>query len=301
MGVDVENLSDPAAKPENLLVGMFDEGDSYVIRRVTGASSWLLTWTVAGGGRLRQGETEVQARPGDLVVLGPSVAQHYGTDPYQGRWQFWWAHFQPRTPWVSWLHPYERPGRVYHIPVDVEAVSRRVGAVFRQLHADARWSGEAGLPEPAEVGARTARTVAASAPAARELALGGLETILVLTAVARADGGGGLDGRVRRAQALIDADPTADHTVAGLAARVALSPSRFAHLFAEQTGRGPMEAVRQARLGLAARLLEATELDVSQVAAASGFASPFHFSRRFHRYAGLSPRAYRDRLRQGSG
>jgi AraC family transcriptional regulator of arabinose operon len=78
---------------------------------------------------------------------------------------------------------------------------------------------------------------------------------------------------------------------------VALSPSRLAHLFTAETGRTPMRAVRQARIRHAAGLLEVTDLDVGQVAAASGFVSPFHFSRAFKREYGLPPRDYRDRLR----
>jgi AraC family transcriptional regulator of arabinose operon len=45
----------------------------------------------------------------------------------------------------------------------------------------------------------------------------------------------------------------------------------------------------------AATLLEATDLDIGQVAAASGFVSPFHFSRVFRREYGLPPRDYRAR------
>lgn len=299
--MEVKNLSDPAAEPESILVGIFDENTSYAIRRPGGASSWLLTWTMAGGGRLCQGDTKIRAQPGDLVILGPQITHHYGTDPDVGRWKFGWAHFQPRGPWLTWLHPFRRPGRVYRVSVSLEAMRQRVSAVFHQLHADAQWSGEAEPPASVAENTPTARIVAAVTPAARELTLGGLETILVLAALTGTGDDGSLDERVRRAQWLIDADPAADHTVAALAAQVALSPSRFAHLFAAQTGRSPMQAVCQARLTHAARLLDTTELDVAQVAAASGFADAFHFSRQFRHHTGLSPRAYRRRLRQRNG
>ncbi|WP_336214289.1 helix-turn-helix transcriptional regulator [Nonomuraea sp. LPB2021202275-12-8] len=80
---------------------------------------------------------------------------------------------------------------------------------------------------------------------------------------------------------------------------MALSPSRFAHLFAAETGRTPMRAVREARMRHAATLLEATDLDIGRVAAASGFVSPFHFSRAFRREYGVPPRDYRARGRIG--
>lgn len=47
----------------------------------------------------------------------------------------------------------------------------------------------------------------------------------------------------------------------------------------------------------AAQLLAATDLSIGQVATASGFVSPFHFSRTFSREFGMSPRGYRAKLR----
>ena len=118
--------------------------------------------------------------------------------------------------------------------------------------------------------------------------------VLLTTAAARPPSARpGADARVLRAQALITADPGAPHTVRSLAEAVALSPSRFAHLFTEQFGHSPMRALREARLGHAARLLESTDLSVERVAAASGFASPFHFSRVFRERYGMPPGAYR--------
>ncbi|MER5665877.1 helix-turn-helix transcriptional regulator, partial [Streptomyces mirabilis] len=110
-----------------------------------------------------------------------------------------------------------------------------------------------------------------------------------------------LDARVRHAEAVIAADPGAPHTVRSLAGAVALSPSRFAHLFTEQLGRSPMRALREARLLHAARLLEATELPVERVAAASGFTSAFHFSRVFRQRYGTPPGAYRKGIARSAG
>jgi AraC family transcriptional regulator of arabinose operon len=110
-----------------------------------------------------------------------------------------------------------------------------------------------------------------------------------------------VDERIRRAEDLIAADPGAPHTVRSLAEGVSLSPSRFAHLFTEEVGRSPMQALREARLRHAARLLEATDLPVERVAAASGFSSPFHFNRVFRRRYGTPPGAYRSRQRRANG
>jgi AraC family transcriptional regulator of arabinose operon len=135
----------------------------------------------------------------------------------------------------------------------------------------------------------------ARSTAARELALCALEEVVLLAATGarRPEPQPGVDPRVRRAQELMAADPGAPHTVRSLAGSVALSPSRFAHLFTRQLGQSPMRALREARLWHAARLLEDTDLSVERVAAATGFVSPFHFSRVFHERHGMPPGAYR--------
>jgi AraC family transcriptional regulator of arabinose operon len=175
----------------------------------------------------------------------------------------------------------------------------RIEAAFRRMLADARWTGTGTPPEtdpPASAPADDRVAVAvAHGTTARELALCALEEVLLLTAGAARGPrtGTGVDPRVQCAQELIAADPGAPHTVRSLAAEVSLSPSRFAHLFTRQLGRSPMRELREARLNHAARLLESTDLSVERVAAASGFASPFHFNRVFRARYGTPPGAYR--------
>ncbi|TMR90686.1 helix-turn-helix domain-containing protein, partial [Nonomuraea basaltis] len=265
----------------------------------------------------------------DLVVLGSGVAQHYRVLLGAERWRFWWVHLQPRASWAAWLGPYARGGGYHLVPGVPEGLHERIDLAFGRALRDARWmppttpratpaktSPRATLPQTMPAGSSVA-PLAATAPehgaevasppavvvggAARELVLGAVEEALVLaTASARSErqpeeG----DERVRRILAIIAAEPGAPHSVASLARAVALSPSRLAHLFTAETGRTPMQVVRQARVRHAAGLLEVTDLDVGQVAAASGFVSPFHFSRAFKRQYGLPPRDYRSRLRPG--
>lgn len=287
----VEDMSVPAA--ELVIVGHFDQPPGYAVRRTQGSPSWLLMWTQAGGGLVEQAGVSATAGPGDLVVLGSRAAQHYRTAPGESRWRFWWVHFQPRPTWPAWLAPHALAPSCYVIP---GVGHERLEQALQRAAADARWPGH-GPPADMRHG-RPAQPVVASAAGARELVMGAVEEVLLLaTASARESGAG--DARIGRVQALIAAEPATPHTVASLARAVALSPSRLAHLFAEQTGMTPMRAVRQARVTHAARLLEVTDMDVGQVAAASGFVSPFHFSRTFSREVGVSPRDYRRRYSSG--
>jgi AraC family transcriptional regulator, arabinose operon regulatory protein len=298
MPVDADGLpgtaapGDPAPPRGLVVVGHFDQPQGYGVNRPGGADSWLFTWTTGGQGRLRHGGTERRVGAGDLVVLAPGVPHGYGVEPGARHWRFWWAHCQARPSWQSRLRPYDAGEGMYVVTPTPDAVHDRVEAAFRRMLADARWTG---TEAPPAVAPGHDAVAVAHGGAARELALCALEEVVLLTAGATRtpQRRPGLDPRVRRAQALILADPGAPHTVRSLAGHVALSPSRFAHLFTAQLGQSPMRALREARLRHAARLLEGTDLSVERVAAASGFVSPFHFHRVFRERYGLPPGAYR--------
>ncbi|MER6949374.1 AraC family transcriptional regulator [Nonomuraea sp. NPDC000554] len=312
-------MSVPAA--ELTIVGRHDTTPGYVTRRTTGSPSWLLMWTQAGAGLVEQAGASFTVGAGDLVVLGSGAAQFYRVAPGAGRWRFWWAHFQPRPSWPGWLRAYALAPGCHLVGGVPGSLHDRIDRTFGRAVSDARWvpplvEMDGGEREPAAAGREPAeedagwlggggvRPAVAVAGAGRELVMGAVEEVLVLaTASARRAGepsrmDDARDARVGRVLALIAAEPGAPHSVASLARAVALSPSRLAHLFTSETGRTPMQAVRQARVRHAAGLLEVTDMDVGQVAAASGFVSPFHFSRAFRREYGLPPRDYRARLRR---
>ena len=287
----------PAPPPGLVTIGRFDQLPGYGINRPRGADSWLFTWTTGGRGTLGQGVSRVTAGAGDLVVLGPGVPHRYAVAPGARHWAFWWVHCQARTSWADRLGPHHVGDRLY--AVDAGHGRDRIETAFRRLLADARWGGVGAPPEPA---APTGGEVAvAHGTTARDLALCGLEEVVLLATARAQPSRPGADERILRAEALIAADPAAPHTVRSLAEGVSLSPSRFAHLFTERLGYSPMKALREARLRHAARLLEATDLSVERVAAASGFASPFHFNRLFRRRYGTPPGAYRSAQRNGPG
>ncbi|KOV72113.1 AraC family transcriptional regulator [Streptomyces sp. AS58] len=286
----------PSPPPGLVVVGHFDQCPGYRVERPRGSDSWLFTWTTGGQGALRQGRAETRADPGQLVALAPGVRQSYGVAPGARNWRFWWAHCRARPGWSSWLRPYGAGDGVYVVGPVPAGLHGRVESAYRRMLADARWTGAEAPPVSIPADDRVA---VAHGTAARELALCALEEVVLLSAAAARTPAPppGVDARVRRAQELIAADPGAPHTVRSLAAAVALSPSRFAHLFTEQAGRSPMRELREARLLHAARLLESTDLSVERVAAASGFASPFHFNRVFHERHGTPPGAFRARHR----
>jgi AraC family transcriptional regulator of arabinose operon len=121
-----------------------------------------------------------------------------------------------------------------------------------------------------------------------------LERALLLAQLAHpASGETALHPAVRAARDLIAAAPAERLTVPGLARRVGLSPSHLAHLFTVQIGATPMRFLEQCRLDRAQQLLLGTARPIAAIAADCGFVDPFHFSTRFRRRLGVSPRNFR--------
>jgi transcriptional regulator GlxA family with amidase domain len=58
----------------------------------------------------------------------------------------------------------------------------------------------------------------------------------------------------------------------------------------------PLDELWACRLETARELLQQTGLSVEAVADRCGFSNPFHFSRKFRRRFGISPRSYRQRV-----
>jgi AraC-like DNA-binding protein len=83
-------------------------------------------------------------------------------------------------------------------------------------------------------------------------------------------------------------------TVADMAELVNLSPSGFAHLFRDVTGRSPYQFVKEMRLDRARELLVDGDLTVARISKDVGYASVSHFISEFRGRFGMTPRAYYD-------
>lgn len=130
-------------------------------------------------------------------------------------------------------------------------------------------------------------------PYSRELAENALERAFLLLAAERAPGGEWIDPRIDTAIEYIHEHLTEKLSVAVLARVVNLSPSRFAHLFAEMTGRTPVEYIERVRLDEARNLLLSDCASIGEIAARVGYENQFYFSTRFKKSFGVRPLAFR--------
>ena len=87
----------------------------------------------------------------------------------------------------------------------------------------------------------------------------------------------------------VDLPKTLNWTVAGMAARAHLSPSRFSAIYRRCFDVSPMEDLIRSRLNRAAWQLANTTMPVGAVAHSCGFENIYYFSRLFHRRFGHPP------------
>ena len=82
-----------------------------------------------------------------------------------------------------------------------------------------------------------------------------------------------------------------------VAARFYLSPYYLSRLFRRVTGQSIVDYINVRRIEAARRLLETTDLNINDVAEATGFSTAAHFRRVFHEQMGVSPIQYRKSFR----
>lgn len=106
--------------------------------------------------------------------------------------------------------------------------------------------------------------------------------------------GGELSASQRaRLVAAIRDEPDALHSLDTLATLVGMDVRRFTAAFRAAFGVTPWQYVLRARLDAAARMLRAGAAPVTEVALATGFATPSHFATAFARRFGVAPSRWR--------
>jgi AraC-like DNA-binding protein len=106
------------------------------------------------------------------------------------------------------------------------------------------------------------------------------------------------DPAIGAALRLLHTDPAQRWTVAELAARIGLSRAAFAARFTRHVGEPPLTYLTTWRMTLAADLLHSTDDTIATLARQVGYADAFAFSVAFKRAHGISPSAWRERLRE---
>jgi AraC-like DNA-binding protein len=102
-----------------------------------------------------------------------------------------------------------------------------------------------------------------------------------------------MDRRIELVITRIDTETSNSWDTATLASLVSLSPSRFRHLFKQETGTTPAQHLKDFRLRKAEVMLRTTFLSVKEVLTLVGLGSNSHFVHDFKKRYGMTPTAYR--------
>lgn len=245
----------------------------FTILRPDGMRGWIVNLTIRGGGVVFDGKDHFKVGPGDLVLFPPGVIHDYGRDADAEAWWHRWIYFQPRASWGVWLSWRDTRGGLF---VQRGAEDQRFGELDRLFAEVASWSSNNDL-------------------LSMELAMNDLERIILL--LARNDRSvavpGQFDERLLLACKFITDNLHHPMSVAEIAKKVCLSPSRLAHLFTQTLGRSILKWREEQMIQFACQLLLVSPSPIKQIAAQVGFEDPLYFSRVFRRYVGCSPRAFR--------
>ena len=105
------------------------------------------------------------------------------------------------------------------------------------------------------------------------------------------------DFYIHEAIAFIEQNFQNDISVEDIAEVCGLNRSYFGKIFKETLGRSPQEFLMNYRMVKATELLKLTQLSISEISNAVGYANPLHFSRAFKNVYGESPRIWRQNHR----
>lgn len=98
---------------------------------------------------------------------------------------------------------------------------------------------------------------------------------------------------LRDAVAILESEYQKDQSIAELANRVHISESRLYCLFRSELFQTPVAYRNGLRVAAAARMLESTDLSVSDIAERVGFSTLVHFREVFRASTGMTPNAFR--------
>lgn len=83
--------------------------------------------------------------------------------------------------------------------------------------------------------------------------------------------------------------------IPAMAALASLSVKQFERNFKKEYGLVPVRYIQRIRLDAARQMLALTRMPISQISRETGFYDSSHFSSQFQKYAGISPKAYRQK------
>lgn len=251
-------------------IGYYPHARHHYRERPEGIPQAILIYNVEGFGSVKLAGVEHALPPDHFIIIPPHTPHVYYADPHHP-WSIYWIHLEgKKTSHLSWT--YARP-----TGIDRQNATRynerleQFNELFRCLERGIR------LEILEYVNLCLPRLLATFI---HHQQYGSLNQPMTHDAVSTAI-------------ELMQHNLHKPLSLAELAAKVHLSVSYFARLFARKTGFPPIAYFNQLKIQHACRLLDNQELSIAEVAREVGFDDQFYFSRTFKQLMHCSPRAYR--------
>lgn len=230
--------------------------------------SYELILVISGVLEMFEEERQFRIGAGEYLVLSPG-RRHGGIGAYGADLSFFWCHFLPqseagatRLAALSGSAPAARPGRFADYFSLLLTEQREAGRAVESGGRSLDLLGELLLAEAAR-------------PAAGENAVAAAGTI------------------PEQAEELIRLHFEEAISTATLARELGCHPDYLGRLYRERFGCTVIDAINDARIAYAKRLLVNSHLSVKEIAFESGFNDPVYFRRQFFRRAAMTPGEYR--------
>ena len=233
----------------------------------------VIQHTLVGEGRLDFAGTHYRLTPGQTMVLSLPHAHRYWLERGQ-HWEYFWMVLNGREALRLAREIIDVAGPVSRLSMPV--VDRLAAACLTLIAREDITPGEASTASYAAMTALHDGVFAAN------------------TAIEPT-----LPPAITRVMAHIDANLTSPLQVERLAIVADMSRAHFVRQFTQATGSAPSDYVLSRRIERIERLLLATDMSISTIARATGFADANYLGKAFRRKRGMAPLAYRTSQRLG--
>ncbi|MDD4849207.1 MAG: AraC family transcriptional regulator [Gemmiger sp.] len=248
--------------------GLFYGREHFATAR-TDKESYILFYTLSGGGLVEQGESRLTLAPGQALLLNCRTPHSYCTAPGSRTWAHYWVHIDGAG--VRAMEPLLNPQRLSAVSLPALSVREYFKTILNNMQNES-----------------TARMVSTG------LAIHQLLAAMVGEHLG-SDAGAARSNRalVERAADFIRIHYAQPLCLDELLAAAHISKSYFLRLFRQYMGTTPYNFLLCYRITQAKELLVLTDLPVGEVARRVGFGDESNFSTRFAGMAGQSPLQYR--------